>query len=104
MLIEPQGVSAWMKETAQIRLFMLSPFLLLNHLETQSSKAKLSLPTIPIGIAECALHFCTHSHGDLQFVLSEIERERVKAPLAAVISSYLIPLTHPTYTWNVGGN
>ena len=38
-LIEPQGVSAWWKETAQTHVFMLSPSLLLNHLETQSSKA-----------------------------------------------------------------
>ena len=43
MLIEPQGVSnsVWWKETAQTRVFMLSPSLLLNHLETQSSKTKL---------------------------------------------------------------
>ena len=40
-LSEPQGFSAWWKETAQTRIrFFLS--LLLNHLEPQSSKAKLS--------------------------------------------------------------
>ena len=37
-LIEPQGVSAWRKETAQARVFMLSLSLLLNHLKPQSSK------------------------------------------------------------------
>ena len=31
-LIEPQGVSAWWKETAQTRVFVLSPSLLINHL------------------------------------------------------------------------
>ena len=44
------------------------------------------------------------SHGGLQFLLSEIEPQLVKAPLAAAISSYLISLTHPTHTWNVGWN
>ena len=37
-LIEPQGVSAWWKETAQTRVFMRSS-LLLNHLKPQSSIA-----------------------------------------------------------------
>ena len=49
-LSEPQGVSAWRKETAQTRVLVLSCSLLLNHLETQSSKAKLLLPIVPIGI------------------------------------------------------
>ena len=49
-LIEPQGVSAWWKETAQARVFILSPSLLLNRLEPQSSKAKLLLSIMPIGI------------------------------------------------------
>ena len=48
--IKVQGVSAWWRETAKTRVFMLSPSLLLNHLETQSSKAKLLLPIIPINI------------------------------------------------------
>ena len=30
-LSEPQGVSAWWKETAQTRVFVLPPSLLLNH-------------------------------------------------------------------------
>ena len=47
-VIKPQGVSAWRKETAQTRVFLLSRSLLLNHLE--SSKTKLLLPIIPIGI------------------------------------------------------
>ena len=38
-LSEPQGVSAWWKETTQTRVFMLSFSLLLNHLKPQSSKA-----------------------------------------------------------------
>ena len=37
-LIESQGVSVWWKETAQGRVSMLSPFLLLNHFKPQSSK------------------------------------------------------------------
>ena len=38
-LSEPQGVSAWWKETAQTRVFVLSHCLLLNPLKPQSSKA-----------------------------------------------------------------
>ena len=38
----------------------------------------------------------TSSHGGLQFLLSEIERQLVKAPLAVAISSGLISLTNPT--------
>ena len=48
--IEPQGVSAWWKEPAQTRVFLLSRSLLLNHLKPQSSKTKLLLPIMPIGI------------------------------------------------------
>ena len=44
----------WQKETAQARMFMLSPSLLLNRLETQSSKAKLLLPIMPIDIVTYA--------------------------------------------------
>ena len=36
-LNEPQCVSAWWKETAQTRVFLLSRSLLLNPLEPQSS-------------------------------------------------------------------
>ena len=43
-LIEPQGVSAWRKETAQTHVFMLSPSLLINHLKPPSSKAKPYYP------------------------------------------------------------
>ena len=39
-LIEPQGVSAWWKETTQTRVFVLSRSLLLNHLDPQSSKSQ----------------------------------------------------------------
>ena len=46
-----EGVSAWWKEKGQTRVFILSPSLLLNHLGPQSSKAKLLLPIIPIGIS-----------------------------------------------------
>ena len=53
-LSEPQSVSALWKETAQTRVFVLSPSLLLNHLETQSSKAKLLLPKMPVGIVAFA--------------------------------------------------
>ena len=41
-LIEPQGVLARWNEKAQTRVFFLSRFLLLNHLE--SSEAKLAPP------------------------------------------------------------
>ena len=37
------------------------------------------------------------SQGGLQFLLSEIERQLVKAPLGAAIGSYLISLAHPTH-------
>ena len=37
-------------------------------------------------------------------LLSEIERQLVKAPLAAAIGSYLISLAHPTHAWNVQWN
>ena len=52
-LSEPQGVSAWWKETAQTRI-ILSRSMLLNHLEPQSNKAKLLLPIMPIGIVAYA--------------------------------------------------
>ena len=47
---------------------------------------------------ECVFIYCTYhivSQGGLQFYLSEIGRQLVKAPLAAAISPYLISLTHP---------
>ena len=44
------------------------------------------------------------SQGGLQFLLSEIKRQLIKAPLAAAISSYLISLAHPTHAWNVQWN
>ena len=43
LLIEPQGVSAWWKETAQTHVFVLSRSLLLNHLEPQSSETFTTL-------------------------------------------------------------
>ena len=53
-LIEPQGVSAWLKETAQTRPFLLSRFLLLNQLEPQSSKTKLLLSIMSIDVVAYA--------------------------------------------------
>ena len=56
---------------------------------------------------ECVFIYRTYhivSQGGLQFYLSEIGRQLVKAPLAAAISPYLISLTHPTPTWNVQWN
>ena len=38
-LSEQQGASAWWKETAQTRVFVLPPSLLLNHFKPQSRKA-----------------------------------------------------------------
>ena len=55
-LIEPQGVLARWNEKAQTRVFFLSRFLLLNHLE--SSEAKLSLPVKPIDIVVYAFTVC----------------------------------------------
>ena len=46
----------------------------------------------------------TVSLGGLQFYLSEIGRQLVKAPLAAAITPYLISPTHPTHAWNVQWN
>ena len=48
---------------------------------------------------ECVFIYRTYhivSQGGLQFYLSEIGRQLVKAPLAAAISPYVISLTHPT--------
>ena len=56
---------------------------------------------------ECVFIYRTYhivSQGGLQFYLSEIGRQLVKAPLAAAISPYLISLTHPTHAWNVQWN
>ena len=53
-LLNLKGVSAWWKETAQTRVFLLFRSLLLNRLEPQSSKAKLLLPIIPIDLFACA--------------------------------------------------
>ena len=54
-LSEPQAVLAWWKETVQVHvIFVLSRSLLLNHLEPESSKAKLFIPIMPIGIVTYA--------------------------------------------------
>ena len=56
---------------------------------------------------ECVFIYRTYhivSQGGLQFYLSEIGRQLVKAPLAAAISPYLISLTHPAHAWNVQWN
>ena len=56
---------------------------------------------------ECLFIYRTYhivSQGGLQFYLSEIGRQLVKAPLAAVISPYLISPNHPTHAWNVQWN
>ena len=53
-LIEPLAISAWWKETAQTRIHFFSSLVALNHPEPHSSKAKLLLPTIPIGIVAYA--------------------------------------------------
>ena len=52
-LSEPQGISAWWKK-AQKHAFGFSRSLLLNRLEPQSSKAKLSLPIMPNGVVAYA--------------------------------------------------
>ena len=49
-----QGVSAWWRETAQTRVFLLPFSLLLNHFEPQSSRPKLLLPIMLIGIVAYA--------------------------------------------------
>ena len=68
--IKPLSVSAWKKETAQARVFVLPPFLLLNHLKPQPSKAQRLLPKYQSAISSTLLHFCgdtfvetaVHSH------------------------------------------
>ena len=42
-------------------------------------------------------HITYHVAWRFTTLLSEIERQLVKAPLAAVISPYMISLTHPTH-------
>ena len=49
-LSEPQGVSQRGRRKQPKHVFVLSRSLLLNHLEPQSSKAKLLLPIMPIDI------------------------------------------------------
>ena len=49
-LSEHRAVSAWWKEPAQTHVFVLSRSLMLNHIEPPSSKAKLVLQIMPIGI------------------------------------------------------
>ena len=51
-------------------------------------------------VDECVFIYRTYhivSRGGLQFYLSEIGRQLVKAPLAAAISPYLISPTHPKH-------
>ena len=60
-LSEPQGVSAWRKETAHTHVLILSRSLLLNRLEPQSSKAKLLLPIMPIDIVADAFLLLWHN-------------------------------------------
>ena len=60
-----------------------------------------------MNVNECVFIYRTYhivSQGGLQFYLSEIGRQLVKAPLAAAISPYVISLTHPTHAWNVQWN
>ena len=52
---------------------------------------------------ECVFIYRTYhivSQCGLQFYLSEMGRQLVKAPLAAAISPYVISLTHPMKQWN----
>ena len=53
-LSEPLTISACWKETAQTRIHFFLFLVALNHLEPHSSKAKLLLPIIPIGIVAYA--------------------------------------------------
>ena len=53
-LSEPQGVSAWWKETAETLFVFSCSLQLLNHLEPISSKAKLLLPIMLISIVAYA--------------------------------------------------
>ena len=74
-LSEPQGVSAWWKETAQTHVFVLSRSLFLNHLEPQSRKTKLLLPIIPIGIVVCAFTlFCGTTFVETAAVYSMLKK------------------------------
>ena len=75
-LIEPQGVSAWQKGTAQTRVFLLSRSLLLNHLDSQSSKTKLLLP-----IMHCHVRFYTFAGQPLskQLYIKNLEPEVIQS-------------------------
>ena len=53
-----------------------------------------------MNVNECVFIYRTYhvvSQGGLQFHLSEIGRQLVKAPLAVAISPYLITPTHATH-------
>ena len=53
-LSEPQGVSAWWKQTAQTRLRSFSFLVVESPLTSFSKQAKLLLPIMPIGIVAYA--------------------------------------------------
>ena len=52
-MVEPQGVSTWLKERAQTREILV-PYCV-SCLEPQSSKTRLLLPIMPIDIVAYAL-------------------------------------------------
>ena len=79
-LIEPQGVSARWKETAQIGVFLLSRSLLLNHLELQSSEAKLLLPIMPIGTGHVGYVFDTFAGQHLSKQLYGVSKTEYLVP------------------------
>ena len=93
----PKKLRAAMLVLQNVHLFFVAPVCMLLLLSSE----KLSL-NIAITKEWMCIYIPHIYHGGLQFLLmSEIERQLVKAPLAAAISSYLISLTHPTQAWNV---
>ena len=85
-MIEPEDVSAWWKDTSQTRVSILSPSLLLNHLETQSAKAMLLLPS-----RHCLVRFYTFVRKPLSKQLSakwSLTRGEKETFLRVIVVSY----------------
>ena len=74
----------------------------------QQHTTALHIFNSPLGVWKWICIYIPHISnivsGQFTVLLHEIEHQLVKAPLAAAISSYLISLTHPTHTRNVGWN
>ena len=70
-----------------------------EHVTSWGSSVSCCLAQIRLPRLKAENHF---SPTALVAGMTSIERQLVKAPLVAAISSYLISLTYPTYAWNAG--